>query len=100
MPPLRDRDAHRLPTGARLPEATRYGDAENEGLGEGGAIVATCVCATEGVRECPEHRRCPPCPEPGDCYCDQAIRFQQEIEARNPFTHSKAPHEQQGLKLG
>ena len=45
--------------------------------------AVTCTCATEGIRECPEHRRCPPCPEPDNCYCDGAVRLQEGIESRS-----------------
>lgn len=30
----------------------------------------------------PNSKRCPPCPEPDNCFCDQTVRFQEEIEGR------------------
>jgi hypothetical protein len=39
-------------------------------------------CEAEGAAECPEHGPCPPCRYPGDCACDEALRIQDELEAK------------------
>ena len=45
-------------------------------------MATSCACASG--RGCVEHRRCPPC-KYDPCYCDGALKLQEEFEKRGSY---------------